>query len=1035
MNLIRARFANPTGRSGQRSTRRLIALLATLTVAFAGLSLPVPARASEATFAPGDLDASFGNDGVVTVADFTVDGVALQSDGKAVIVGTRSYIDLGTSAFQLERYDTLGVRDNGFGQVFTVIPDAFVWAHGIAIQSDDDGDERIIVAGMADQFGGTTSSVVVARYTLEGKLDGEFGTDGIAMVDREIGGRLFYASDVAVQPSDGKIVLGGFVDELGYPGGRQAAAVRFNADGEIDSSFGTDGLAAAPFAFGYGGIGVQTIAGIDRVILGGWHPAPTTFATFGLARLSPQGALDSVFGGGVPGMLTDIAVLPDGTITAVGEGGYEHEYVRHAVVAVYDPDGDLSASAMNHIVGWPSVAVQPPTAGEAPKIVIAGGGWVGDQGSGFAVARYDVPLSLDSSFGDAGTAVSDFGGYAHQADHAVEADGDIVVAGIQAAEEAPYQNRGLLARYHGTGDAVPEVCVDQTIGFGAIEAAGCFTHPEPTMWEATGNVRMNGIDLKPEGTITLDAAEATLTVAGEVVVSVGEGDNRIALITAADIEWDLSGEMTLALPEAFTLKGFPVEGEAKVTWSGGEVDVELKVGLPKVLGGVTAGATLSADMENGLHLDSLSIGVATAKIGPVLELKDLGVKYSFKDDSWTGNGKVVLASGIEITAELTFTAGEFTSGSASLGKINKPIATGVFLQSISFGVETDPFTLTGEAGISAGPEVMGGTAASLLGKLSYTFDDPDIFKVSGTLNLVDQELAEGFIEYISTGKVNLAGQLTFDQLGMQIDGRLEGWVSGTEKFNVEGEATVNVGIFSIQGKAVASSKGMAACGILYDDVRAGVGYQWGGDAEFLEGCDLGDYVEQPLALGASGAYQVAEGLPVAAFAVTGESAPPAFTLVGPNGESVEAVNDGFTPDGHLVVVNPANNTTYVALARPAGGSWSVEMHKGSSPVTSVRRSEGLPKPEVKASVDLVPNPLCLTCPAQAVLSWDVAPIDGQSVTFAEVDSVTSNVIGTADGTSGSITFTPGTGELGSRQIVALVEQDGLPRTNLEVASF
>jgi MYXO-CTERM domain-containing protein len=69
------------------------------------------------------------------------------------------------------------------------------------------------------------------------------------------------------------------------------------------------------------------------------------------------------------------------------------------------------------------------------------------------------------------------------------------------------------------------------------------------------------------------------------------------------------------------------------------------------------------------------------------------------------------------------------------------------------------------------------------------------------------------------------------------------------------------------------------------------------------------------------------------------------------------------------------------------------------------------------------------------LSYKIAPIPGQSVSFVERGTATAQAIGDAVGTSGSLTFEPGDGIKGERKIVALVTQDDLPRTTLEVAHY
>ncbi len=76
-----------------------------------GLFLVLPAL----TFAaPGDLDLSFGNGGKVIGGGALARGMAIQSDGKIVVVGEGS---LGTFNwdFAVVRYNTNGSLDSSFG--------------------------------------------------------------------------------------------------------------------------------------------------------------------------------------------------------------------------------------------------------------------------------------------------------------------------------------------------------------------------------------------------------------------------------------------------------------------------------------------------------------------------------------------------------------------------------------------------------------------------------------------------------------------------------------------------------------------------------------------------------------------------------------------------------------------------------------------------------------------------------------------------------------------------------------------------------
>ena len=586
----------------------------------------------------------------------------------------------------------------------------------------------------------------------------------------------------------------------------------------------------------------------------------------------------------------------------------------------------------------------------------------------------------------------------------------------------------------------PDPCTQQTIEIlgRAIEATGCFAR-DGEAWVATGSVRVNGIDLTTEGTVTLDPEAARLTVDAQVTVSVDD----VTLLVAGGIDWTLQGEVHLSLGQNFTLKGFPIEGEATIGWSAGEVNLELSVKLPQVLGGFSAKATLSANNRDGIKLEKMSVGVERASIAGRLELKDLVVAYTAADDAdagdkWEGQATVVLPTpySVEVTAKLTLVDGQFSSGSVDVTGIGRHIANGIFLESIGFSVGTEPLVLTGTAGLTAGPVIDGHSAAKLVGSLSYTFADPDVIKVSGNLTIADDiQLAEGSMEYRSTGRLSVDGHLGFEKLGVGVAGDIEGWIDGADAFNIEGGVVVDADLFEIGGHAIVSSVGMAACGTLetwLGDVSLGVGYKWHQNPEFLSGCDLGPYRQDGLQFAdGAGDFVVTDGLPVAALALTGEQDPPMVTLVDPNGQRLDMpADDGVTPEGNLVVTNPADRTTYIALVRPVPGRWQIEVDPHSSPVASVRQSDGLPKPVIDAEVTPVPR-----TDGDFELAWDVQPIPGQTVTFAEVSVDGARVVATADQSVGSITFAGGSEAGGKRTMTAIVTQDGLPRANVALVTY
>jgi uncharacterized delta-60 repeat protein len=189
--------------------------------------------------AGGTLDTGFGGgDGLVTtpVGTGADDGyaVALQPNGKIVAAGSSSN---GTNNdFALARYDTDGTLDSGFGggdgQVTTPIGTGTDEANAIVLQPDG----KIIAAGLSSN--GTDNDFALARYDAAGTLDTGFG-GGDGLVTTPLGGDDAGFS-VALQ-SNGMIVVGGNTDSVASPGNGAFALARYEANGILDTDFGSTG--------------------------------------------------------------------------------------------------------------------------------------------------------------------------------------------------------------------------------------------------------------------------------------------------------------------------------------------------------------------------------------------------------------------------------------------------------------------------------------------------------------------------------------------------------------------------------------------------------------------------------------------------------------------------------------------------------------------------------------------------------------------------------------------------------------------------
>jgi hypothetical protein len=161
------------------------------------------------------------------------------------------------------------------------------------------------------------------------------------------------------------------------------------------------------------------------------------------------------------------------------------------------------------------------------------------------------------------------------------------------------------------------------------------------------------------------------------------------------------------------------------------------------------------------------------------------------------------------------------------------------------------------------------------------------------------------------------------------------------------------------------------------------------------------------------------------IAVSGLGAPPRVALDGPGSASVPASGSEITRgDGYMTIPSTADNTTYVVLAKPRAGRWSVVPAAGSAPVTGVRSAAALPSPSVTAKVIRGNR-----------LRYTVKPIPGQTVRLRELGPNVSAPIGVLRGRSGTLRFKPAFGRGGVRRIVADVLQNDAARTSLTVARY
>lgn len=102
-------------------------------------------------------------------------------------------------------------------------------------------DGKIVAAGNALLDDVGTGAFAVERYNADGSLDSIFGTGG--RVTTTFGESESYGRSILLQ-SDGRIIVSGYARVNGQ---YSFALARFNGDGSLDSTFGSHGRATASF--------------------------------------------------------------------------------------------------------------------------------------------------------------------------------------------------------------------------------------------------------------------------------------------------------------------------------------------------------------------------------------------------------------------------------------------------------------------------------------------------------------------------------------------------------------------------------------------------------------------------------------------------------------------------------------------------------------------------------------------------------------------------------------------------------------------
>ena len=388
----------------------------------------------------GTLDPTFGKNGIVLTNQSFPAAAVLQSNGDIVVA-----VGSGSPGSGLARFLPNGARDTTFGNGgFAALPNLGIPSvhPGLAVQSDG----KLVWAGEATASNGTGSTFAVVRFNANGTLDQGFGAGGLATTTFPVfNASVQGAQTVLIQP-DGKILVGG-ENITGNPSGTSrapetfGALARFNANGSIDTSFGTGGQVQV-------GNSDFTALGLDAN--GDIFTLPSRFefspAGHQDAAVTPA-AITSASQGGTSAFLPSGAFVTANTVTIIRRTDLDVQVQR------FNADGtSASASTAFDYAGTSGLVARDIGAAVAVQAngqaVTAGShaeSTQTTQTSVFGLARVNADGSLDAGFGGGGVLTTRIQGNDAAFVLLIQPDGKILAIG--ESQNAAGVTNLTLARY------------------------------------------------------------------------------------------------------------------------------------------------------------------------------------------------------------------------------------------------------------------------------------------------------------------------------------------------------------------------------------------------------------------------------------------------------------------------------------------------------------------------------------------------------------------------------------------------------------
>jgi len=377
----------------------------------------------------GTLDTTFDTDGIViTEFEYSTDElkkiIVLPND-KIIAIGTSRYRQPNNAYFSnivLSKYNSDGSLDTSFGNLGKVYS---VFGENVytIMNAFVQTDGKILVNAYYYVFPSYDPIYELIRYNSDGSLDTTFGTNG----------KIATSSGVfsLINPVDGKLL---FVSGNYLPSGDYEHIIKkYNNNGSIDAVFGTNG--SVTFNNGNSPYDLKFALQQEGKILVSGTSYYSGFNTqFFTRRLNVDGSLDTTFGTNgqittpIQGYVLSNLVQSDGKIIVVGMSGglASIRYSPNGTIDTAYGTNGIASSSLDNYNQINSVFLQPDN-----KILAAISQYNPQQNQNeFKIKRITADGTLDNDFGGYnGITTSFYNGYNEAFSIGLQSNNKIIVAG------------------------------------------------------------------------------------------------------------------------------------------------------------------------------------------------------------------------------------------------------------------------------------------------------------------------------------------------------------------------------------------------------------------------------------------------------------------------------------------------------------------------------------------------------------------------------------------------------------------------------